>query len=88
MQLPFFEYRMSSSYNRNGYELINNSALEIKELAIEMNERIEGKFVEMPQDQKMMDNFHNLLKPNHYCFGSQSKIASTFLRRHQHIFDS
>ena len=88
MQLPIIEYRMSSSYNRSGYELINNTALEIMELAIEMYERIEGKFVEIPQDRKMMDNFHKLLKPNHYCFGSQSKIASTFLRRHQHIFDS
>ena len=88
MQLPISEYLMSSAYYRNGYALIDNSALEITELAIEMLERLECKFFEAIEDQKLMQNFHNLLRPSHYCFGAQSEVAPTFLRRHQRIFHS
>jgi len=85
---PVAEYRMSSAYQQEGLELVENSPMEIQELVVEMLERLDGKFTETNADRQLSSNFDNLLQPGHYCYGTKSKVATTFLRRYKYLFST
>jgi putative glycosyltransferase (TIGR04372 family) len=88
--LPFSEvfrseishYRATEDFNRDGLRVVDNSSGEIRELAIEMMERLEGRARYTLEDERLQDAFRALLKPNHYSYGAAGRIGRDFLRRH------
>jgi len=61
---------------------VDNSPEEIRELALEMLDALEGRAAYSQDDLTLQQRFHALIRPGHYAYGSTSRIGRDFLRRH------
>ena len=91
--LPFAEvfrsgiarYFKAASFDQSGLRVVDNSAEEIRELTIEMMERLEGRVTYTEEDERLQDAFRRLLRPKDYSYGSAARIGRDFLRRHANL---
>jgi putative glycosyltransferase (TIGR04372 family) len=84
---PISHFRMSRFYVDSKIELIENSGDEILDLAIEMLGNLDGE-LKIPNELELYRcGFFNHLTPEHYCFGTASSIANSFLLRHKYMFE-
>ncbi len=77
---PASEYRFASDYLDRGLTLQDNSSDEIRDLAVEMMDRVDGSFAPSPRDRSLQTNFHRLLGRHHYASDAASEIGVHFLR--------
>jgi putative glycosyltransferase (TIGR04372 family) len=75
-------YFKTVNFDRGGMRPIENSAEEIRELVIEMMERLEGRAKYTDEDERLQDAFRRRFRPNDYSYGSAARIGRDFLRRH------
>jgi len=80
---PTARLRTSRAYLDCGVEPVNNSSEEITELVQEMFARLDGSFVETPDDRARAAVFDGMIRPDDYCYGSGCRVAASFLRRHR-----
>ena len=71
-----------------GLSVVENSAEEIRDLAIEMLDVLDGCAVYTEQDEELQAAFRALLDPRHYTFGAPGRIGRDFLRQNSHLFVS
>ena len=62
-----------------------NSAEEIRDLAMELLDRLSGTRLYDVVDEQLQERFHNLIKPGHYSFGADSRVGRDFLRKYAHL---
>jgi putative glycosyltransferase (TIGR04372 family) len=67
------------------YLVIENTAEEILDLAMEMNERLDGTFRITEEDEELQKRFHSLLHPDDYFYGTPSRIGAKFLRQNKEL---
>lgn len=82
------KYHLATSgylYDLWNLEIVNNSPEEIRELAEEMMARLDGSFEESETDRELQRRIDELIDERHMCHPVISKIATTFLRRHQNL---
>lgn len=79
---PVGDYRYAALYRESGIRTDENTPEEICDLATEMLDRLEGKFSDHGDDEKLAYSFRRLIREKHYSFGSSARISSLFLRRH------
>ena len=67
-------------------EIIKNTAEEISEVVLEMDDRLNGTWIEMEEDVELQTRFNKLRGaiPRHR-FHDRTKIGAAFLRRYQHL---
>ena len=82
------EYHLATQFAERGLRHIDNTPQEIAELVLEMMDRLEGKFVESPEDAELQARFRALMRPEHYSWHSAGRIGAAFLRRHRHLLDA
>lgn len=83
---PLANFRYSSDFETAGVELVNNTPEDILELAIEQLQVIKNPmFVYTEEDETLQRRFKDLFKPEHYAYGSASRIGRAFLKRYQHL---
>lgn len=82
---PLANYRMGRLYEEAGVELVDNTAEEIEELAVEMIDRIEGNTAAYEAFEPLQARLKGLLRPTNYCFGAASRIGAGFLARHRNL---
>jgi putative glycosyltransferase (TIGR04372 family) len=75
-------FQYASLYEREGIVPVENTAEDILLLVKEMLDRLAGRFTEMPGDAELLDYARTFSKPGHYAFGSQARMAISFLRHH------
>jgi len=77
------DYYHSEKYEKNGIEIINLEATEIKEAVLEMEKRTTGRWEEKPEDKKMQEKvwklYKNLSKYQGFIH-PETKISTVFLR--------
>lgn len=67
-------------------EIVKNSAEEITEVVLEMNQRIDGTWVETQEDVELQERFKKLRQHQPRWKVQQSvRIGAAFLRRYQHL---
>src|SRR3990167_1662657 len=71
----------TEQYNRKGLELIENTPEEIKDLAIEMDERLKGKWQTTKEDERLQDIFWSLFKSSELHGTLKARIGADFLRQ-------
>ena len=79
---PMGNFRYAHLYENAGIEVQENSRDEIRDLALEMLDRLEGKVLYTKEDNHLQNQFQSLLKPEHYCYGVESRIGRDFLRKY------
>ena len=67
-------------------EIVKNTSEEITEVALEMEQRLNGKWIETDEDIELQARFRKLRDavPKHR-FHEKTKIGADFLRRYQHL---
>jgi len=71
--------------NQNEFRVIDNTAEEIRELAQEMNERLDGTFSVTKEDNELQKEFHSIFKPHHLCYGTVVRIGAKFIRDNKEL---
>ena len=80
-------------YVQYGIEVIENSAEEILDLVMEMNARIDGKWIETVEDIKLQEKYQRIYKEwfmkQHYKESTmlRMKVGTLFLRKNAFLLD-
>jgi len=78
-------YRFTRLFAENGLSVEENSEADLRDLAVEMFDRIDGSYSESAEDRARQSRFAALLRPDHYCFGTASRIGCRFLASHEDL---
>lgn len=78
-------YRFTQLFAENGLIVEENSEEDLRDLVVEMFDRIDGSYSETAEDRARQSRFSALLRPDHYCFGTASRIGSRFLGSHENL---
>lgn len=87
LELDWETHLRTEAYAKEGLKLIENTADEILDLAIEMNERLDGTFKTTKEDVDLQNRFRSLLKPHHHCYGNPARIGTKFLRENKELLE-
>jgi putative glycosyltransferase (TIGR04372 family) len=79
------DLRSSSEIHSSGFRLVENSAAEIKEVVLEMVNRLDGIHVESELDSRLQSQMQELFVPSNYTFFSKTRIGADFLRSHSSL---
>lgn len=82
---PISIHRQDSLYAQAGVKAVENSPEDIKDLAVEMLEKIEKKFIYSAEDEYMQKRFKSLMNPGHYSYGAISSVGRDFLRKYSFL---
>ena len=74
--------RLADDIQKRGIEFIKVTPEEIRELAVEMIERLEHRAVYAPEDDDRQERFRSLFSEGHYAYKAASRIGRDFLRRY------
>ena len=85
MQIAVANFRFGWQYESEGIEVEENSPEDIRDMAIEMMDRLSGKMVYDATDEQLQQKFRELMKPGHYSFGARSRIGRDFLRKNAQL---
>ncbi len=79
------DFGRQEQYERMGLKPIENTPEEILDLAIEMNERLDGTWKPGKEDEKLQKKFRSLFKKDSRCYGFPSRIGAMFLRENKFL---
>lgn len=77
----FAHYKIASGK----FRVIENTAEEIRDLAVEMNERLDGTFIITDEDEALQKQFQSLLIPGDRFYGTPARIGAKFLRENRDL---
>ena len=84
---PISNFRFDPLYSKAGVCVVDNSPEDIKELAMEMLDRVDGKALYFDEDERLQERFKSLMNPSHYSYGSASRVGRDFLRKYAVLLD-
>lgn len=70
----------------DGLTVVENSPEEIRDLAVEMLDVLDGRVEYTQKDEDLQTAFRNLLDDRHYTHGASGRIGRDFLRKNAHMF--
>jgi putative glycosyltransferase (TIGR04372 family) len=76
------DYRGANQFAARGFENVPNAPEEIREVTIEMFERLDGAISYSDDDERIQVEFRSYFREGHYSYGAASRIGRDFLRRH------
>ncbi len=72
---PIGNFRQDYLFAEQGIRVDDNSPEDIKEVAIEMLDRLEGKLKYSEEDECLQEHFKTLMNPTHFSYGAMSRVA-------------
>jgi putative glycosyltransferase (TIGR04372 family) len=82
LETPVANFRFTWQYEQAGIVVEENSPEDIRDLALEMLDRLSDAEPYEPEDEELQRRFLSLMRPGHYSYGAQSRIGRDFLRKH------
>jgi putative glycosyltransferase (TIGR04372 family) len=79
--------RYQNLYQERGLRTIENTADEIRAVAMEMLERAEGRAHYTRKDEELQARFKSLMRPGHYSYGGVTRVGRDFLRKYEHLLE-
>ena len=80
----------AEQYSLAGVEMISNTPEEIRECAIEVDERLHSNWYSHPEDDELQHKFWEIFRkccpPNHDRI-IQARVGAAFLRQHRYLLD-
>jgi len=77
-------------YQEAGVDLICNTSEEIRDIAIEMDERLKDRWQPQPRDEELQQQFWTIFRQyapsDHHC-ATHARIGASFLRNHIDLLD-
>lgn len=78
-------FRFDSLYKEAGICVIDNTSEDIKELAMEMLDRIDSRIDYTAEDDILQNNFKLLMNSNHYSCNSPARVGRAFLKKYSFL---
>jgi len=78
-------YHESWQFKDAGVILLENTPQQIRDLATEMLDVLDGKAQRTAEDEARQETFRRLLTPRHHAYGTRSRIGAAFLREYAHL---
>ncbi len=80
------EYGIDRTLLNGDIEIVKNTAEEITEVVLEMNQRLDGTWIETDEDVELQRRFKELRESRPKWKTQQGvRIGAKFLRRYQHL---
>ncbi len=83
---PVADYRFSKLFTEAGLRVDENTEEELRDLVMEMLDRVEGSYRETSVERALQKQFFSLLRPWHFGHGAAGRIGARFLDRHRNLF--
>jgi len=80
-------YLRGDEFEALGLELVENSKDDVMALAVEMDERLEGKWDTSDEDADLQQRYWALFDETTLCHNSPSRIGAAFLRQNRNLLD-
>jgi putative glycosyltransferase (TIGR04372 family) len=80
---PAGNFRYQYLYDEADIRVEENNPDDIRALALEMNDIVEGKAVYTEEDERLQSQFRSLFRDGHYTYGAGGRIGRDFLRKYQ-----
>lgn len=81
------DFYFTQQYKKSAIRVEENTHEDILALAVEMLDKLEGRFIESEEDKKLHADYISLFKPGHYSYGAMSRVCIGFLRRYKHLLN-
>lgn len=78
-------FRFTELYQQHGIRVVENSPEDVLALALEMLDRVEGRYAYSPQDDALQVRFKSLMREGHFSFGGGTRVGRNFLRKYEHL---
>jgi putative glycosyltransferase (TIGR04372 family) len=78
-------YHHAKPFEEAGITLIENTPQQIRDLATEMLDALDGTVQRTSEDEARQEAFRRLLTPRHHTYGTRSRIGTAFLREYAHL---
>jgi len=75
------------SFTQAGLQPVENTPEEIRDLAVEMLDKVEGRLSYMLEDELLQERFKSLMNPTHYSYGAMSRVGRDFLRKYAFLLN-
>lgn len=82
---PLGSARSSTEIETAGVDVHENTPEDIRDLAAEMLDEMEGKICLSPADEERQRRARGLFRAGHYSYGAASRYGLRFLRKYQHL---
>ena len=80
-------FRFTKLYEERGLRPVENTAEDVRDLALEMLERLERRAVYTQRDEELQRRFTALMCPGHYSYGGVNRVGRDFLRKYAHLLE-
>jgi len=84
---PIGNFREDYLFVKHDIQVVENSPEDIKDLAIEMIDRLEGKLTYSDEDERLQEDFKSLMNPSHFSYGAISRVGRDFLRKYAFLLN-
>ena len=78
-------FRFGQLFSQAGIRLVDNTAEDVCDLALEMLDKAEGCAVYTARDEELQRRFKALMRPGHYSYGGMTRLGREFLRKYEHL---
>lgn len=85
LQEPAGDFRYAALYEVAEVRPVENDPEDIRDLVVEMLDRLAGCFADSVDDDVRQRRFTMLLRPGHYSYGAASRVGTVFLRKYEHL---
>jgi putative glycosyltransferase (TIGR04372 family) len=75
-------FRLTGEFERRGITLVRASPAEIRDLTVEMLDRLDGTAVYSREDEERQERFKALFREGHYSYKAGSRIGRDFLNHY------
>lgn len=78
-------YRFTKLYEDQRIRPEENTAEDIRDLALEMLDRCEGRAAYDSEDEESQKRFRSFMRPGHYGYGGATRVGRDFLRKYKSL---
>lgn len=77
--------RFAQKYVELGIRTVENTGEDLRDLAIEVLERVDGTAIYTARDEELQRRFLSLMRPGHYGYGGINRVGRDFLRKYEYL---
>jgi putative glycosyltransferase (TIGR04372 family) len=78
--------RFAEMYGERGERTVENSGEELRTLALEVLDRVNGIAMYEAKDEELQRRFLAMMRPGHYGYGGINRVGRDFLRKYESLF--
>jgi putative glycosyltransferase (TIGR04372 family) len=82
MKSRYAVLRLAKEFEARGLQNVPNTPEDIRDVVVEMLDRLDGKAVYTEDDIRRQEEFRSLFREGHYAHGATSSIGRDFLRKY------